>query len=176
MGLLSMLASAIEPEVEVPSGVAAINQPNVVCAPATGRVRSLADLPDAVFAQGMLGWGLAVVATDGVVYAPVSGVVTADVKTRHALLIHSANGADVLLHVGLDSVRLQGQGFTDFVHKGDEVAVGDPVIKFDLELLHERGLDASVVVTVSNPEVFGAMHCACGNTVEAGAPLFVFEV
>ena len=111
----------------------------------------------------MLGVGVGIAPEGDVAYAPVSGVVTADVKTRHALLIRADDGAEVLLHVGIDSVALRGEGFRCLAEKGDEVRAGQPLISFDRALMAERGLDQTVVVTVSNSDAFEPVEVAAGE-------------
>lgn len=144
--------------------------PQAVCAPVTGLAMALADVSDPAFAEGMLGVGVGIRPDGDVAYAPVTGIVAADVKTRHALLIRSECGAEVLLHVGLDSVALRGAGFRQLVRKGDEVHAGQPVLCFDRSLMAERGLDDTVVVTVTNPDGFARVEtCCAGTEVAAGA-------
>ena len=144
--------------------------PQAVLAPVTGRPMALRDVADPAFAEGMLGVGVGIAPAGDVAYAPVSGVVAADVKTRHALLIRSECGAEVLLHVGLDSVKLRGEGFRQLVRKGDAVRAGQPVLSFDRALMAERGLDDTVVVTVTNPDDFARVEvCCAGTEVAAGA-------
>ena len=164
--LLDRSRSALEP-VPAPEG------PGDVCAPVAGRVVALADVADPAFSQGMLGVGAGVVPEGDVAYAPVTGTVVAEVKTRHALLVRSEEGAEVLLHVGLDSVALRGEGFRQLVRKGDAVRAGQPVLAFDRALMAERGLDDTVVVTVTNPDDFARVEvvAAAGDEVGAGAPL-----
>ena len=115
VGLLDMLDAV---RVKKPAAIAAEDDPRSVDAPVSGRVIPLSEVSDPVFSQGMLGRGLGIVATEGVAFAPVSGTVAADVKTKHALLFKTDEGAEVLLHVGVDSVRLRGKGFRLFVSKG----------------------------------------------------------
>ena len=160
--LLDRPAAALEP---VPTP----EDPQAVCAPVSGRPVALEDVSDPVFAQGMLGPGVGIEPAGDVAYAPVTGVVTADVKTRHALVIKAAGGAEVLLHVGLDSVALRGEGFRQLVERGAEVRAGEPVLRFDRALMAERGLDATVVVTVTNPDDFARVELLAAGEKD-GAP------
>ncbi len=138
-------------------------------APVSGRVVGLDDVADPVFSQGMLGTGVGVAPEESVALSPVSGTVVADARTEHALLIRARSGAEVLLHVGLDSVRLRGAGFRLHARTGDQVKAGDPLISFDRALMRERGLDDTVIVTVTNPEDFSRVDPVCGEVVSAGA-------
>ena len=160
MGLLEKIGGMRR---TVPDALDVAAAPGVAYAPVSGAVVPLAQVSDPAFAQGMLGNGLGIAPEGGVAYAPVSGVVTADVKTRHALLIKTAEGADVLLHVGLDSVALRGEGFRCLAEKGDEVCAGQPVITFDRALLGARGLDPTVMVTVSNSDAFAPVEVVAGT-------------
>lgn len=167
MGLLDILG-AVRPK--KPAALQATDDPESVCAPVSGRVVALEDVPDPAFSQGMLGRGVGIRGTGDVAFSPVSGTVAADVKTGHALLIRAEGGAEVLLHVGIDSVSLGGRGFRLFVSKGDRVRAGEPVIAFDRALLAERGLDDTVIVTVTNSDAFSRVEpVGVGDEVSAGS-------
>lgn len=158
-----------------PDSIPADSAEGSICAPASGRVVPLEDVKDPVFAQGMLGQGLAIQPSEGVAYAPVSGTVTAVVNSKHAVAIHSDLGVDVLLHIGVDTVNLRGKGFHIYVEKGDRVRAGDPLIVFDEKLIHDSGLDDTVIVTVTNAEDMASVEPACGEAVGAGEPLLRAE-
>ena len=145
--------------------------PQAVCAPVTGRLVALGDVSDPAFAQGMLGAGAGIAPEGDMAYSPVSGVVAAEVKTRHALLIKAEGGAEVLLHVGLDSVALGGTGFRQLVGKGETVRAGQPVLAFDRALMAARGLDDTVVVTVTNPGDFSSVEVCAEGEVTAGSAM-----
>lgn len=166
MGLLDTLLAPSRPE-----PVSADAAAGVVCAPASGKTIPLSKVADPVFSQGMLGEGIAVRPEGGVAYSPVSGVVTAVVASKHAVAIRSGAGAEVLLHVGVDTVRLRGKGFTCFASKGERVSAGEALISFDEKLVRDSGLDPCVIVTVTNPDEVGPVSAACGESVRAGDPL-----
>lgn len=172
VGLLDMLDAV---RVKKPAAIAAEDDPRSVDAPVSGRVIPLSEVSDPVFSQGMLGRGLGIVATEGVAFAPVSGTVAADVKTKHALLFKTEEGAEVLLHVGVDSVRLRGKGFRLFVSKGDIVRAGEPVMSFDRSLMEESGVDGTVIVTVTNSDTFAQVEPVCGAEVSAGSVVLRVE-
>ena len=178
MGLFDKLSRSLPlARRQAPEPVPAASDPEAVLAPVTGHVVALDAVSDPAFAQGMLGSGLGIRAQEDVAFSPVSGTVVADVKTKHALLIKAENGAEVLLHVGLDSVRLRGAGFRTFVRKGDRVSAGEPVMSFDRALMAERGLDDTVLVTVTNTDAFSAVTPVpgCDAEVSAGAELLRCE-
>ena len=154
-----------------PDSVAASKAPDTICAPLSGSLVQLKDVADPVFAQGMLGPGLGIAGEGDVAYAPVSGVVTAVISTGHAVAIKADDGAEVLLHVGVDTVALRGRGFRTLVEKGEHVSAGDPLIMFDRALIRESGLDDTVIVTITNPDEMGAVSTACGQDVSAGEAL-----
>lgn len=170
MGLLEKLNPLRRTAAPEPARVCE-GDPQVICAPVSGQVVSLEEVGDPAFSQGMLGCGLGIRPEEGVVFSPVSGTVAADVETKHALLIRADSGVEVLLHVGLDSVSLGGTGFRAFAHKGDRVHAGQPLIEFDRRLMRERGLDDTVLVTVTNAGDLSHVEesAPAGDEVAAGA-------
>ena len=170
MGLFDKLGlSLLDRSRTNPKPVPTPEDPQAVLAPVAGRPIALEDVSDPAFAEGLLGVGVGIRPAGDVAYAPVSGTVEADVKTRHALLIKAESGAEVLLHVGLDSVSLRGEGFRQLVRKGDAVRAGQPVLGFDRSLMTSRGLDDTVVVTVTNPDDFSSVEVCCEGDVAAGS-------
>ncbi len=163
MGLLDTLFAPGRPD-----AVVAEEKPGSICAPVSGRVVALSEVADPVFAQGMLGEGLAIEPRGDVAYAPASGLVTAVVSSKHAVAIKADDGAEVLLHVGVDTVSLRGRGFHLYVGKGDRVRAGEALIAFDAELIHGCGLDDTVIVTVTNTDECGRVVPACEGNVAAG--------
>ena len=119
---------------------------------ADGRVVPLGDVPDEVFAGGMLGDGFAVDPVGGTVYSPASGVVENVSETRHAYTIQTDDGLDVLVHVGVDTVNLRGEGFVSLVRAGDSVQAGDVIAMVDLSRIRAEGLSPVIPVVVSNRE------------------------
>ena len=154
-----------------PDSVAATTAPDTICAPLSGSLVPLSDVADPVFSQGMLGPGMGIAGEGDVAYAPVSGTVTATTSTGHAVALRADDGAEVLLHVGVDTVALHGRGFRTLVEKGDHVRAGDPLIVFDRALIREHGLDDTVIVTVTNPDEMGGVCPACDQDVSAGDAL-----
>ncbi len=120
----------------------------VLLAPVTGKVVSLENVPDEVFASGMLGRGCAIWPEDGVVRAPVTGTVT--VSMPHAIGLVTSEGAEVLVHVGIDTVEMSGAGFELLVAKGEKVRAGQTVVRFDRSKVAAAGHPDCVVIAVSN--------------------------
>ena len=170
MGLFDMFkkkpAAPAKPE---PVAVAA--EADTLYAPANGRVIAMKDVPDPVFSGEVLGKGCAVWPDTDIVYAPVSGTVT--VTMGHAVGISTADGIEVLVHIGVDTVNMNGEGFTGFVAKGDTVKAGDPVIKVDRAKVKEAGYPDCVVLAVSNTAEFAdvALVAEADTTVAAGTPV-----
>lgn len=140
--------------------------------PITGRVVPLDQVPDPVFAGRLAGDGVAVEATDGLLLAPAAGRVMLVFPGGHALGLATPEGLELLVHVGLDTVELHGQGFSIAVAEGDEVAAGDLLGRFDPAHIRAQGKSLLSPVLVTNPEVTAEIAAACqGATVRAGEPL-----
>ena len=120
-----------------------------ITAPFSGKLVPLSDVPDETFASGVLGEGIAIEPSDGLFCSPVDGTVETIAETKHALGFAADNGLEILVHVGLETVSLKGEGFEILVKEGDRVKAGQPVAKVDLALIRERGLKTitSIVLT-----------------------------
>lgn len=125
-----------------------------VAAPADGRLIALEEVPDPVFSRGLAGPGFAVVPSSGKITAPIAGTVILVPETHHAVGIRTADGAEVLVHVGIDSVTLKGEGLTSLVEVGDEVEQGTPVLEVDLPLLSKRLPSVATPVVITNADQF----------------------
>lgn len=171
MGLFDMFKKKAPAAPATPSPVSAAAPADTLCAPATGRVIAMTDVPDPVFSGEVLGKGCAVWPEGDVVYAPVSGTVT--VTMGHAVGLSTADGIEVLVHIGVDTVNLQGKGFTGYVKQGDAVKAGDPLIKMDRAVIKEAGYPDCVVLAVSNTAEFAGVELVVDaeSTVEAGTPV-----
>ena len=129
-----------------------------VRAPFAGWSSALAKIPDEVFARAMLGEGAAIDPVGNELRAPCDGEVISIAAARHALALRAPNGAELLLHVGIDTVALNGDGFTVRVRKGDRVRSGDLLLSFDLELLGRRARSLITPIIVTNGERFRVTH------------------
>lgn len=118
-------------------------------APVKGRLMDVAEAPDEVFRSGMMGDGIAVDPVEGIVTAPCDGETVVVPSTGHAVALRSDNGVEVLIHIGLDTVELNGQGFTVLVRPGDKVKKGQRLIKFDLAYIKSQNkpLISPMVIT-----------------------------
>lgn len=158
-----------EPAAAKPAAVPAVSGSDVLAAPVAGKVIAMGEVPDPVFSSEALGKGCAIWPQDDVVYAPVSGEVT--VTMDHAIGIKGENGIEVFVHIGIDTVNMNGDGFTGLVGKGDAVEAGQPVIKMDREKIAAAGHPDCVVLAVSNTADYASVELAvaAGSEVAAGA-------
>ncbi|MDP9423017.1 MAG: phosphoenolpyruvate--protein phosphotransferase [Pseudomonadota bacterium] len=141
-----------------------------IAAPLAGWVVPLAAVPDPVFAERMLGDGIAIDPIGDTLFAPCDGEILTVNEARHALSLRCASGAELILHLGIDTVALQGEGIEAFVKPGDRVATGDPLLRFDLDLLVRRAPAVVTPIIVCDPQRFAVEVIAEGQ-VEPGEAL-----
>ena len=125
---------------------------NVLYAPCKGKVVPLTEVPDPTFSEKLLGDGFAVIPTEGKVYAPADAEVTMVFDTLHAITLTSSQGAEILIHIGLDTVTLKGAPFTAHVAAGDKVKKGDLLMDVDLDKIKEAGLNTITPVLICNTD------------------------
>lgn len=125
----------------------------VITAPVAGTIIPLEEVKDPVFSQKMMGDGFAVVPSGQTVYAPMSGIISVCFPTHHAIGMKMDNGAEVLIHIGIDTVKLGGEGFKALVEQGQTIKQGDPLVHVDLNLLKTKGYDATVMVVFPNQDI-----------------------
>ena len=137
-------------------------------APIGGWLGSIADVPDPVFSGRILGDGFAIDPTDATLRAPFAGVVTSLHRAHHAVTLRADDGAEVLMHIGLDTVALKGDGFTPHVAEGDRVKVGDPLISFDMDVISQLVRSLVVPVVLTNGERFTLAVSGVDREIAAG--------
>lgn len=130
---------------------------------ADGTALPLSSVPDEAFASGMLGDGFAVEPAAGNIYSPVNGRIDSVTDTRHAYTIHSDDGLDILVHVGIDTVKLGGEGFISLVEQGDTVRAGDIIARADLDRIKSSGLSAITPVLVANHDILKSYDFKLGQ-------------
>lgn len=118
--------------------------------PVIGSAIALDAVPDEVFATKMVGDGMAFEPQEGIVYAPVRGVIDSVFPTKHAIGIQTKEGLKVIIHIGIDSVNLKGDGFESLVHKNQKVKPGDKLMAFDINLLNEKAKSIIIPVIITN--------------------------
>lgn len=145
------------------------SEPKELKAMVNGEVISVTEVKDDVFSSCMLGKGIAIHPADGVVVAPVDGEISVTMEgTNHAVGIRIAEGFDLLIHIGLDTVSLNGEGFTSHISMGQKVKAGDKLITFDKALVESKGLCADVILIALDNPALPALDFKTGMTVSAG--------
>lgn len=139
-----------------------------IFAPAAGKLVPLSEVSDPTFSEGILGQGAAVIPTGNQFFSPVDGTVNTVFPTGHAAALTSSDGVEVLLHIGLDTVKLNGKHFTIHVEEGQQVKKGDLLLEADLEQIKAAGYDTITPVIVCNTEEFAEIAMAEAQDVEAG--------
>ena len=139
--------------------------PNHIYAPMAGEAVEISEVPDPTFSSGMLGNGIAIKPTDGKVYAPVNGTVDTMFETGHAVSLVSDNGIEILIHVGLETVGLEGKPFTVHAANGDKVKKGQLLIEVDLEAVKAAGLPTITPMLICNTDDYPTFNTFVGKNV-----------
>ena len=143
----------------------------VLSACLNGTVVPLADVKDEAFASGVLGDGIAIEPSDGELVAPADGEISSTFETHHAVGMTTADGAELLMHIGIDTVKLGGKHFTYLVNEGDKVKKGQPLIRFELEAIKAEGYPVTTPVIVCNTDDYAAVEAKASGTVKQGDAL-----
>ena len=166
------LESAPQNPVVAPSPAAApAAKDTVLSACLNGTVVPLADVKDEAFASGALGDGIAIEPTDGELVAPADGEISSTFETHHAVGMTTADGAELLMHIGIDTVKLGGKHFTYLVNEGDKVKKGQPLIRFELEAIKAEGYPVTTPLIVCNTDDYAAVAAKASGTVKQGDAL-----
>lgn len=137
-------------------------------APMSGKVVQIEDVPDEVFSRKMIGDGIAIEPDEGVVVSPVDGEVVQFFPTKHAVGLETKSGLEILIHIGMDTVALNGEGFEGFVQQGDRVKAGDKLVSFDLEQIRERAESIISPVVVTNFDAVDTLSKTAETSVKRG--------
>ncbi|MBF4695535.1 PTS sugar transporter subunit IIA [Fusibacter ferrireducens] len=145
MGLLDKLKSKL-------------NRNQEIYMPVAGKVIPLKELADGVFSEGLLGLGAGIEPEDNVVYAPCDGKIIYVAETKHALGLESKSGIEMIIHVGIDTVEMKGEGFEMFVKAGESITRGQKLISFPIEAIKAAGYRSTTVVIVTNSDQFESIQ------------------
>lgn len=148
-----------------------VKEVNLV-APVDGEAVELSKVPDKVFASGMMGDGIAFDYKGNIVSAPCDGKITTIPDSLHAFGITADNGAEILVHIGMDTVNLQGKGFQKLVNTGDKVKAGTPIIKFDRDTIESEGYNLITPLLVTNSKDY-TVEVSTNKSVKAGETIVV---
>lgn len=139
-----------------------------VVAPVSGKLVSIKEVNDPTFSEEILGKGVAVIPSEGKICAPANGTVNTVFPTGHAAAMTSSDGVEILIHVGLDTVKLDGKHFTIHAAEGQEVKKGDLLLEADLEQIKAEGYDIITPIVVCNADAFSEFQMAETETVAPG--------
>lgn len=154
-----------------PAPAAPAAKDTVLSACLNGTVVPLADVMDEAFASGALGDGIAIEPTDGELVAPADGEISSTFETHHAVGMTTADGAELLMHIGIDTVKLGGKHFTYLVNEGDKVKKGQPLIRFELEAIKAEGYPVTTPLIVCNTDDYAAVEAKASGAVKQGDAL-----
>jgi len=138
----------------------------VISSPIKGIVRPLSEINDSMFSQEVIGKGIAIEPLEGKVYAPIDGVVEAVYQTKHAIGFKSKEGVELLIHIGLDTVNLEGKYFTVHVEQGQEVKKGDLIVEFDSEAIKKAGYEIITPIVVTNTDKYKSIEVANNKSID----------
>jgi glucose-specific phosphotransferase system IIA component len=150
-------------------------QGGVVYATQNGIMLPLQEMPDEIFATKVLGDGICLLPDDGKVYAPVTGIVESVADASHAFGIVALDGADIMIHIGVDTVELKGQGFKSRVHPGGHVKTGDLLCEVDLSLLKKTGYASHTAILLTNLDQFEITGFGQGNAFAGKTMVFQYQ-
>ncbi|WP_055427445.1 PTS sugar transporter subunit IIA [Bifidobacterium aesculapii] len=145
--------------------------PVTIVAPVDGVIKPIEDVPDDTFAAKILGDGFGVVPASGTVVAPVSGTVTTVANAKHAVGITTEHGVEVLVHIGVDTVQLNGEPFDMLVAAGQTITAGQPIERVDVEAVKAAGKPTDVIVVFTNPAVIDSLDVTATGEITAGDPI-----
>lgn len=164
-------ATAAPAPATAPAAPAAAAKDTVLSACLNGTVVPLAEVKDEAFASGALGDGIAIEPTDGELVAPADGEISSTFETHHAVGMTTADGAELLMHIGIDTVKLGGKHFTYLVNEGDKVKKGQPLIRFELEAIKAEGYPVTTPLIVCNTDDYAAVAAKASGIVKQGDAL-----
>lgn len=151
------------------------NESTKLVSPLNGEVKPLSEIKDEVFSSGAMGQGVAVEPSEGVLHAPADGKIALVFPTGHAVGINTTEGAEVLMHIGMDTVNLQGKGFKVLVEKGQEVKAGDPLVEFDIKEIKAAGYEVTTPIVVTNSKKYESVNQVAQGDVKVGQEILSLQ-
>lgn len=150
---------------------------NEIIAPCMGKVLDLSEVPEEIFASRLAGDGVAVDCTNNTIVAPADGKISLTFKTNHAFSMTLDNGVDILVHIGIDTVELEGKGFKRLVEEGEFVRVGEPIIIIDKEFIEAQGYSLITPVLIINMDEVKDIQYKTGfNAISGKDTLFTYKI
>ena len=143
--------------------------------PLNGELLPLSEVKDEVFSSGAMGDGVAIEPSEGILHAPAAGKVVMTFSTGHAIGMKTNDGAEILMHIGMDTVNLQGKGFETLVAKGDEVKAGDELVKFDIDEIQNAGYIVTTPIVVTNSKDYEHVTVVKNGEVKVGQEILDLE-
>ena len=143
---------------------------------ANGKSLPLSEVPDEAFSTGILGEGFAIDPEDGTVYSPIDATVESIADSKHAYTLHSDDGLELLVHIGIDTVELKGDGFLPMVSEGDRIKAGEVLARADLNLLHGKNFPCIIPVVITNPEAVELQKLRICNTIGGETAVLPYRV
>ncbi len=143
----------------------------VIYSPCTGQIKDISACSDEAFAAGYMGDGMLVVPQENLVSAPVDGVIEKIFQTNHAFTIKSRSGVEILVHIGVDTIQLNGSPFVRLAQEGSHVTAGTPIIRSDMKAIRRKGLDPSVLVVAMDVDQV-SQKTTLSDCRQGGTPLF----
>jgi glucose-specific phosphotransferase system IIA component len=148
----------------------------VLKSPLSGKVLHISKTPDDVFSQKMLGDGVAIEPTEGMVYSPVDGEITQIfLPSKHAVGITSKDGLEILIHIGLETVKMNGEGFEALVKQGDKVKEGQELIRFDIQKIKEKAKSTITPILITNMHDIKGLKLIKDGNIEAKEDLLIIQ-
>lgn len=175
MGLFGNLFGGKKKEETPSAGSGHVCEPKTVYSPLKGTVIPLDQVDDPVFAGGMMGLGVGIEPAEGKLYAPADGEVAALFPTGHAVGLNTKDGMELLLHIGINTVEMQGDGFKIHTKQGAKVKAGELLVEFDIAKIEKAGFKATTMVLVSNAPMMGEMTAPEMGAAEPLKKLFAFK-
>ncbi len=145
----------------------------IIHTPLTGKVVPLEEVPDPVFSQKMMGDGVAIIPTSNQVFSPVDGEILSVFPTKHAISIRSKTGAELLIHMGIETVKLNGEGFHVLVNEGDKIKKGSSIAEFDIEKVSNTGTNVITPIILVNGDQFKIENRVSHQSITGGQDMLM---